>query len=170
MNSPRPVVLLLFILLRLTSGGVAQYPQPVFEHLSIDHGLSQNGVASILQDSRGFMWFGTLGGLNKYDGHHFTVYTHTSFDSTTLSDNAVFCLAEGRDGMLWIGTGNGLNRFDPSTETFTAYYHRATQPADSLSFTRSPPIRRHCAKFPVVASDPNLPVTEHWNEDLLPNE
>jgi len=75
------------------------------------------------------MWFGTLGGLNRYDGHHFTVYAHSPFDSTTLSDNAVFCLAEGRDGMLWIGTGNGLNRFDPSTETFTAYYHLAAQPA-----------------------------------------
>lgn len=129
MNAPHPVILLFLILLGLTSGGLAQYPQPVFERISIDHGLSQNGVSSILQDSRGFMWFGTLGGLNRFDGHHFTIYTHTPFDSTTLSDNAVFCLTEGRDGTLWIGTGNGVNRFDPSTETFAAYRHLAIQAA-----------------------------------------
>ena len=45
-----------------------------FEHLGTDQGLSQSNVICIFQDSRGFMWFGTRDGLNKYDGYKFTVY------------------------------------------------------------------------------------------------
>lgn len=39
-----------------------------FEHLTIDSGLSQNDVTAVLQDSLGFFWMGTSGGLNRYDG------------------------------------------------------------------------------------------------------
>lgn len=93
-----------------------------FEALSINDGLSQNSVATILQDSRGFMWFGTQEGLNRYDGYGFTVFRHRGDDPASLSDNWINVLYEGRDGQLWIGTaGGGLNRFDTATETMTRY-------------------------------------------------
>jgi len=47
-----------------------------FEHLTLEDGLSQNAAFSIIQDNQGFMWFGTQDGLDKYDGHNFTVYKH----------------------------------------------------------------------------------------------
>jgi len=45
-----------------------------FEHLTLDNGLSQSNVLSILQDARGQMWFGTENGLNSYNGYEFRTY------------------------------------------------------------------------------------------------
>ncbi len=84
-----------------------------FEHISLEHGLSQSSVLCILQDSKGFMWFGTRDGLNKYDGYDFVVYRHDPEDPHSLGGNAVWAIYEDRAGVLWIGTdGGGLDKFD----------------------------------------------------------
>ena len=58
------------------------------------------------------MWFGTKGGLNKYDGHEFTVYKHDPGNDKSLSNNIVTAIYEDDSGVLWIGTeGGGLNKF-----------------------------------------------------------
>jgi signal transduction histidine kinase/ligand-binding sensor domain-containing protein/DNA-binding response OmpR family regulator len=110
-----------------------------FEHLSVDHGLSNNIVYSILQDSRGFMWFGTEDGLNKYDGYDFTVYRHDPEDSLSISDNWIWTLHESHYGgkhVLWVGTHNsGLNRLDLKTEQFTHFKNNLDDP-QSLSSDR----------------------------------
>ena len=83
-----------------------------FDRLTTEDGLSQNTVTSILQYSRGFMWFGTEDGLNKYDGHTFTVYRHDPDDPHSLRDDSIMTLYEDRDGVLWIGTLTGwLERY-----------------------------------------------------------
>jgi signal transduction histidine kinase/ligand-binding sensor domain-containing protein/ActR/RegA family two-component response regulator len=93
-----------------------------FFHFSADNGLSNSGVQVILQDKMGFMWFGTVGGLNRYDGYDFKVYKYTPGNPYSLSDNNIFALCEDREGMLWVGTlGGGLNCFDPRTERFTHF-------------------------------------------------
>jgi signal transduction histidine kinase/ligand-binding sensor domain-containing protein len=93
-----------------------------FEHISAKHGLSHSTVNCILQDSKGFMWFGTDDGLNKYDGYSFTVYKHDPDDPHSLSHNRVQSLLEDQSGVLWVGTyGGGLNRFDRDTGQFTHY-------------------------------------------------
>lgn len=95
-----------------------------FEHLTVDQGLSQNSVTCILQDSKGFMWFGTLDGLNRYDGYGFTVYHHDPLDENSLSDSEVFSLYEDHSGTLWIGTGKSycsLNPADREHGRFTRY-------------------------------------------------
>lgn len=90
-----------------------------FRKLSINDGLSQNTVYAILQDSKGFMWFGTKDGLNRYDGKHFKIYQNNPRDSTTIPDNYVHKLFEDRNGFIWIGTQNaGLLQFDRKTEQF----------------------------------------------------
>ncbi len=90
-----------------------------FKHLTIDEGLSQNIVNCIHQDSRGFMWFGTNKGLNKYDGYEFTVFDVNSGDDQALSDDYIRCLIEDEAGNLWIGTGDGgINIYDRSLNKF----------------------------------------------------
>ena len=95
-----------------------------FEHLGLDQGLSQSNTICILQDSRGFMWFGTRDGLNKYDGYKFTVYKNKADDKTSISNNYIQAIKEGRDGSLWIATrGGGLNRYDRQKNEFTSFKH-----------------------------------------------
>jgi signal transduction histidine kinase/ligand-binding sensor domain-containing protein/CheY-like chemotaxis protein len=94
--------------------------------------LSQSTINSILQDKKGFMWFGTQEGLNRYDGHEFAIYKHSSAPHSLSSDNIYF-LFEDRQGFLWVGTDNGgLNRFDPASEEFTSFKHEQGNPG-SLS-------------------------------------
>ena len=93
-----------------------------FDRLTTEDGLSQNTVTSILQDSRGFMWFGTEDGLNKYDGHTFTVYRHDPDDPHSLRDDSIMTLYEDRDGVLWIGTLTGwLERYEQDSGQFVHY-------------------------------------------------
>ena len=92
-----------------------------FDTISTEQGLSQSTVHAILQDQQGFMWFGTEGGLNKYDGYQFTVYKHDPDDSKSLIDNVIESMYEDRDGELWIGTSAGLDRLDSKTGTFIHY-------------------------------------------------
>jgi PAS domain S-box-containing protein len=101
-----------------------------FSHITSDDGLAQNSVFAILQDRRGFLWFGTQDGLSRFDGYRFTTYKHDPNNPNSLNSNFVISLFEDRDGMVWVGTRGvgGLNRFDPTTETFTRYSHRPDDP------------------------------------------
>lgn len=100
-----------------------------FEHLSIENGLSQNTVHSIIQDSKGFMWFATEEGLNKHDGYTCIIYRNRRTDTNTLSDNFLWTLFEDSDNTIWIGTNNGgLNSFNEEDETFTRYQYNSENP------------------------------------------
>ncbi|MBL0044879.1 MAG: hypothetical protein IPP33_10960 [Flavobacteriales bacterium] len=89
-----------------------------FRALTIEDGLSQGMVRSIIQDRAGFMWFATKDGLNRYDGYSFRVFRHDPADSTTVRDNFIQVLHEDRAGLLWVGTNSGLDVFHPATEVF----------------------------------------------------
>lgn len=107
-----------------------------FDQLTNEHGLSQNEVFAILQDRKGFMWFGTQDGLNRFDGNQFTQYRSDFEDPRSLSHNWIYALLEDSRGILWIGTlGGGLNRWSPNGDFFVRFRHRADDP-DSLSSDR----------------------------------
>ena len=109
----------LFILLLTAVPLLPQEMDISFDHLTIKNGLSDGRIDCILQDSHGFLWFGTQDGLNRYDGYNFTVFGHDVFDSTSISSDWIRCILQDRQGQLWIGTeGGGLNRFNYETETF----------------------------------------------------
>ncbi len=93
-----------------------------FENISVKDGLSQLSVISIFQDSKGYMWFGTRDGLNRYDGYDFEIFRHEETDSTTISDGYINCMTEDLNHDLWVGTTNGLNRYNPKTKTFKRIY------------------------------------------------
>lgn len=104
-----------------------------FEHLGTTKGLSHSNVTCALQDSRGFMWFGTREGLDRYDGYSFTVYKNKAGDDKSLANNVVNAIVEDAQGYLWIGTwGGGVDRYDRRTNTFTHFRHDPGNPA-SLS-------------------------------------
>jgi len=90
-----------------------------FESFTINDGLSQGFISGIVQDKKGFMWFATADGLNKYDGYHFTVYHHDPDDSSTLaSDDLTFVFEDSKE-RLWVGTrNNGLDLFDRANSYF----------------------------------------------------
>ena len=111
----------------VSSGAEAQKLQ--FRQLTPDNGLPSSQIDAIQQDSRGFMWFGSLRGLSRYDGHSFVVYRHRNDDATSLADNRVNALYEDRAKTLWIGTNAGLSRYDAAHDAFT---NHQLVPSDTL--------------------------------------
>jgi signal transduction histidine kinase/ligand-binding sensor domain-containing protein/CheY-like chemotaxis protein len=97
----------------------AQISDTRFRHISIEQGLSNSSINCIFQDSRGFMWFGTRDGLNRYDGSRTVVYRNDPKNKFSISDDFINCIYEDGDHKLWIGTNYGLNCFDPVTNKFT---------------------------------------------------
>jgi ligand-binding sensor domain-containing protein len=92
-----------------------------FQHITMEQGLSQNSVFSILQDSRGFLWFGTEDGLNRYDGYNMVVYKDDPDTPYSLSHNNVRILYEDRSGTLWIGTKEGLDRYSREMDSIIPF-------------------------------------------------
>ena len=94
-----------------------------FKKLSLTEGLSQSSVLCTLQDSKGFLWFGTRDGLNKYDGHTFKTYIYNYKDKNSISNNFIKTLLEDKNGNIWIGTNNGLNKYIAHKDNFERFKH-----------------------------------------------
>lgn len=106
----------------LLSASPELLPQSIdlkYEVYSLEQGLSQSSVRSILRDKKGFLWFGTADGLNRFDGYGFQVFHHDPSDSATLGDDNVWTLAQDSSGIIWIGTERGLHAYDPETNRIT---------------------------------------------------
>jgi ligand-binding sensor domain-containing protein len=107
----RRAVLLLVVL--FWSSLSAQQFEARFKSLTLEQGLSQNTVRCMIQDSRGFMWFGGADGLNRYDGYKFVVYKVEPGKFGGLQHSMIRSLFQDHTGSLWVGTeGGGLYRFD----------------------------------------------------------
>lgn len=78
-------------------------------------------VYDAIQDSRGFLWFATLGGLMKFDGASFTVYDHDPSDKNSIGFIGPLRLLEDKQGKIWVTLQNGLSIFDPVLESFTNF-------------------------------------------------
>ena len=121
-RSVKPPFLACLLLLLLYHPATAQQPTLKFEHLDINAGLSQNNVLRVLQDSRGFLWFGTRDGLNRYDGYQITIYRNDPKNKGSISNNFISDIIEDRQGSIWIATrGGGLNRYDREKDQFIAF-------------------------------------------------
>ena len=113
---------------------LAQVPSLYFDKLTNQNGLSNNKVNCILQDKRGFIWFGTDDGLNRYDGNNFTIFRNQPGNPYCVSGNMIMDLVEDQDGVLWIATADGgLTKYNyrlSPREQFIQYKHL---PADTNS-------------------------------------
>ncbi|HEX9974760.1 MAG TPA: two-component regulator propeller domain-containing protein [bacterium] len=100
----------------------AQQQDLKFTDITIEDGLSHSKVNCIYQDNKGFLWFGTNEGLNKYDGNNFTVFQPDPDDPHSISANLIRCILEDSKGNFWIGTeSGGLNRYDRNYKAFTHF-------------------------------------------------
>jgi len=118
------IIYILLLLPPATLVSQGQAPKLRFTHISNEQGLSNSTIETIFQDSRGFIWFGTRDGLNRYDGSELIVYRNIPSDTTSLSDDYIRCIYEDKQHTLWIGTINGLNRFNLGSNNFTRLKHR----------------------------------------------
>jgi len=83
-----------------------------FNNLTVNDGLSQHDVSSVIQDSEGFIWIGTYDGLNRFDGYEVETFLHDNNNPKSLSSNRIKCLLEDQHQRIWIGTdGYGLNYY-----------------------------------------------------------
>lgn len=126
---------MLWGMLLLAQTAPAQIARLNFESLGFDDGLAANDIRALLQDRFGFIWIGTVDGLDRYDGYTFTHYKHKPFDATSLTANAITALFEDSGGTLWIGTVNGLCRMNIAERAAERFYQYRHDPADSSSLS-----------------------------------
>lgn len=123
--------ILIFLLMLLFSMPGQALNNYYFNIISRDKGLSQTNVKAIIQDSDGFMWFGTRNKLNRYDGNTFKVFD--CYDHVAQKrNNNISSLFEDQEKQLWIGTDNGVFKLNPKTEEFT---YMDIQTAEGITMT-----------------------------------
>lgn len=110
------------VLLLLSLSLYAQSEHYNFSKLDIHTGLSHNQVNAILKDGDGFLWFGTMWGLNRFDGYSFKIFSKKPGDSTSLYDNFVLRLSELPDGKMWVLTRGSPCIYNSHTEKFASDY------------------------------------------------
>jgi signal transduction histidine kinase/ligand-binding sensor domain-containing protein/CheY-like chemotaxis protein len=117
----------LIVLSALFAGSVAvaaAAPPLILEHLTTADGLPQATVMTTLQDSQGFVWFGTEDGLVRYDGHELYRYAYSRTERGTLPGNFIWKVVEDSGNNLWMAIKDtGLARWDRRTDTFTSWRH-----------------------------------------------
>ena len=98
-------------------GKVAGQPY-YFSHYQVENGLSNNSVECSIQDDDGFLWFGTINGLNRFDGYTFKTFYYDPGDTTSIGSNFIRCLYNDSRGVIWVGTNKGVYTFDKIGEKF----------------------------------------------------
>ena len=89
--------------------------------LSTEDGLSNNIVYDIQKDDKGFIWFATDNGLNRYNGYSFTKFYHKPENNSSIASNVCRSLLKDKQGNLWIATKKGISLYNPIKETFINY-------------------------------------------------
>ncbi|MFB6343455.1 two-component regulator propeller domain-containing protein [Saccharicrinis sp. FJH62] len=117
---PFRIVLILFFFAFLHT----TFPQDYYYEVStvpLKGELSNFSGQWFLQDSEGFIWFGSRDGLYRYDGSGFRIFRNDPFDTTTISNNVIESMVEDDSGNIWIGTKRGLNRYSKHAESFERF-------------------------------------------------
>ncbi|HKR77151.1 MAG TPA: two-component regulator propeller domain-containing protein, partial [Rhodanobacter sp.] len=107
---------------------------PQFRRYGVPDGLPSSNVYAVVQDHAGAIWFGTKGGIARYDGVHFKVFRHVANDPGSLYDNGIASLLVDNHNRLWAaGLNAGLNRYDAATGKFEHWGHDPDDPASLAS-------------------------------------
>lgn len=108
------------------------------DHLTTDQGLASNSVTKILQDSKGFIWFVTSNGLNRYDGYGFKHYGYNDKDANSITAGWFYGIIDDKNETIWLSNMQlrhfYLYSFRPATEKFKLF---GNQPDSVNSVTNS---------------------------------
>lgn len=85
---------------------------------SVDNGLAQNSVTAIFQDHRGYLWFGTADGMNRFDGYKMNYYKNNSKDSNSLSGIKGYGFYEDSQKRLWVSHHKGVSIYNRIKDNF----------------------------------------------------
>lgn len=122
---------------------IAETNKKVIDHLPfvrllVDQGISIGSVETIHQDQQGYMWFGGLDGLVRFDGYNWVAFRHDPLDPHSISSNVIWDIFEDHQGVMWVATDGGLNYFDRELGRFTAFRHDEKNPQTIINdYTRS---------------------------------
>jgi ligand-binding sensor domain-containing protein/putative methionine-R-sulfoxide reductase with GAF domain len=108
------ILFITLLLLHVVAG--AQF---LFKNLTPKDGLSTREVRLVYQDSEGFIWVGTMNGLNRFDGNHFVAYNQSTSGYPATLGEAVTSIIEPEPGKILFGTNAGIASFDKTTHSFT---------------------------------------------------
>lgn len=119
----RPLLLILWLVIEAIAMGYgsalhAQKPAYIYMHLDQEDGLASNDVLAILQDRKGFLWFGTNNGLQRYDGRQLIHFRHNPYSPNSLGSDIVESLFEDKRGDIWIASAHTVTHFNPQTNQF----------------------------------------------------
>ena len=99
--------------------------EPSFEQINSNNGLSHNTIRCMLQDKTGFIWFGSLNGLNRYDGVKIKSFIPNAVNPATLSSGKIKELHEDSYGHIWVRTySDMMHCYDPLTENFIPIFEK----------------------------------------------
>ena len=119
--------LLIILIIQVVVTVTVRAQQYYFRHYQVENGLSNNTVFCSIQDKKGFMWFGTKDGLNRFDGYRFKTFNISNKDESSLTRDLISALAIDQRGVLWVGSDKGLFMFDERSERLVPFI-------DTLSF------------------------------------
>lgn len=114
----RKTFLAVFLLISLITVGQNQIR---FERITVEDGLSQSSINSMVQDNYGYLWVGTSDGINKYDGNKFYQYHHIDNDSTSIPNNRIRKLFVDESQNVWISVDGYLSRYQREKNIFVNY-------------------------------------------------
>lgn len=147
----------------------------LYRNYQTGDGLSHNSVWAVMQDSRGYMWFGTNDGLNRFDGLNFKIFRRNETDPSSLGNNFIHCLMETHDKKILVGTKEGLYSFDPSVEKFQHIDLNGKPVGEdktSVHCLAADPQGRiwvGCYGQGIYCLSPQLKVVSHFGEKNLPS-
>lgn len=125
----RFLLIVLVSLMAYRTTASSQTGRFVFSNINVEDGLSDNSVKCIYRDNRGFMWFGTSSGLNRFDGYNFEIFRNDPRNPSSLSDNVINVIEGSVSGDIWIGTRNGISILDHETFIFRRVFLELPVPA-----------------------------------------
>ena len=140
LKSLKKIYCLIFVVILVIGIGLrinAQARKFAFTYINYEQGLSNSSVESILQDRRGFLWFGTTDGLNRFDGQNIRVYRHVPNNRRSLSSDYIRYIFEDKMRRMWIATDEGLNLFNPVSNDFLNFKHHpnfANRNSDKINY------------------------------------
>ena len=124
----RPKIFILFVFYIFSSiQFILHSADFYFRNMSVEDGLSQNMVYSIFQDKTGFIWFGTMDGLNRYDGIQYRIFKNERENPKSINSSRIFSILQDEEDKIWIGTANGIDIYDPINESFTKFDIKTTE-------------------------------------------